>query len=872
VGAGGTEHLWPDVQDAVIGDLEQLTKQLGGIDIVFFTGDLVQRGDPAEFARFEAMRKRILETLTVGDRPPVFLTVPGNHDLARPETAGVDGLAKLVVVDSQVREEFWADPESILRGAVNKAFAAWSDWADGLPPDDRVEWSNDAMLPGDFVATVTLGDRRLGVVGLNTTFLQLAAGDKQRKLSIDVRQVQKCWPGGSGKSWAEQHDATVLLTHHPPEWLDEEGLRSLRSQIAPPGRFTVHLFGHQHEERDLVTMVPGGEPRCELLGRSLFGLETFGDGEKRLHGFSAAELQLRPTGPQLRLWPRAGTEQEGGGWDVTPHQTLGLEQDGGTSPQTVVGGWRAPAASGANGAAAPGREGAAEILAAALAGAQHEFDQMSVWWSKELSPFPRKADAIERKLRGIRSPAERLLRAIADHVTDNDPRPGWQKYAELRTQHLPRISNELLAVIGGLYLEERGRDRLHADSALSFSSVAKRLVDLLAEQADASNRYTAEILIVGEERQEPVGAEILRLRFPACDVWNLPLAAHEYGYLVAQHRAPDPLSRLKADVERGVDPEYMPNDPPDLACYLARVISFRADYWRRSQTTGGTALATMPESSVGELQRLQVAHVCRLFADAFAAYSIGPAYVRALLLLRMRPDETLSVPRGTMPPFTQRFVFALETLKWVRDQESRFPAAPLTTSGSDALAQACDDLQQIWRNILGDAGVADPYDDVRAKFADVGGREGWFSKITTALDDPGLNKDPVPVLYSRWQAARNLEGVLAGDVPAPDAKPDPWAAINAAWSVRARGTEDLAAVEKRAIDLLDDRLPTSVEPTETGPRRARQSRPDGKAEPPPRHDYAGAKDPSVWQPEETKPRLALDDAGRKGPPVGRPDA
>jgi Calcineurin-like phosphoesterase len=830
------------VQDAVIADLERLTEQLGAIDVVFFTGDLVQRGDPAEFARFESTRERILETLTVDDRPPVFLTVPGNHDLARPENAEVEGLAELLVASPRLRDEFWANPESNLRGAVDKAFAAWSDWAGGLPPDDRVEWSDGSMLPGDFVATVTLGDRRLGVVGLNTTFLQLAAGDKQGKLSIDVRQVQTCWPGGSVKSWAEQHDATVLLTHHPPEWLDKEGQRSLRSLIAPPGRFTVHLFGHQHEERNLVTMVPGDEPRCELLGRSLFGMESFGEGDEadtRLHGFTAAELELRPTGPQLRLWPRAGTEREGGGWDIVPHQPVGLEQDGGTRPTTVVGGWRAPAASQVNGAAAPGREGAAEILAAALAGAQHEFDRMSVWWSKDLSPFPRKADAIERKLRGIRTPAEKLLRAIADHVSDNEPQPGWAKYAELRTQHLPRISNELLAIIGGLYLEERGRDRLHADSAQSFSSVAKRLVDLLAEQA--GNTYTAEILIVGEERQEPVSAEILRLRFPACDLWNLPLAAHEYGYLVAQHRAPESLWGLKADVERGVDPELVPNDPPDLACYLPSVRRSRAKYWGRDRDPGATALETVPEPSVEELQRLQVAQVCRLFADAFAAYSVGPAYVRALLLLRMRPDETLIEPRGTMPPFTQRFVFALETLKWVREQESRFPTAPLTTDGSKALVDACDDLQQIWRNILGDAGVRDPYDDVKAKFADVGGRDGWLSKVMTALEDPGLNKDPVPVLYRRWQAACDLEGVLAGDDPARDAKPDPWASINAAWSVRARGAEDLAAVEKRAIDLLDDRLPTTVEPTETRLRRDRQPRPVKQAKPRPRDEDARPK-------------------------------
>lgn len=226
-----SHYLWPDVEHAVLDDLRKLSDRLAGIDAVFFTGDLVHRGDPAEYEQFDAIRAKILEALTRDGIAPVFLCVPGNHDLARPASPETSMLAKGF---RDVREAFYRMPDGLLRTAIDNAFKGWREWHMALPPDDRVQ-RQDGLLPGDFVATLKLGARRIGVVGLNTTFLQLSDQITKEGLSLDARQIARLWPEG-GDSWAEQHDATILITHQPPGWLDAEGARELSEEIAPAGR------------------------------------------------------------------------------------------------------------------------------------------------------------------------------------------------------------------------------------------------------------------------------------------------------------------------------------------------------------------------------------------------------------------------------------------------------------------------------------------------------------------------------------------------------------------------------------------------------------------------------------------------------------
>ena len=103
----------------------------------------------------------------------------------------------------------------------------------------KVKNLNNSILPGDFSVTFEKVGAKLGIVGLNTSFLQLTNVNYEGKLALHAHQFhQAC--GGDGVAWAKQHHVCLLLTHHPPSWLDLESQQSLTGEIEAHGRFAVH--------------------------------------------------------------------------------------------------------------------------------------------------------------------------------------------------------------------------------------------------------------------------------------------------------------------------------------------------------------------------------------------------------------------------------------------------------------------------------------------------------------------------------------------------------------------------------------------------------------------------------------------------------
>jgi predicted MPP superfamily phosphohydrolase len=798
VGLSG-QYLWPNVESKVLEDLPGLHERTGPWDLMIFTGDAVQAGQQAEFERFEEVRSTILDAVRSLDSDPVFLAVPGNHDLERPPA--VSGTVRLAqdFTNEETREDFWTNEANDLRRGVETAFANWDKWWKSHRDDDRVEFA-DGMLPGDYAATVKLADTTVGVIGLNTTFLQLWDGAVEGRLSLDPRQLGAVC-SEKAEAWLARHDAALLLTHHSENWLDPQGRAALLEEIAEPGRFAVHLCGHQHEVHPVKRSEMGGKPRYQVLGRSLFGRDV----ESRLHGYSVGELASAGRDLRIRLWPRAGERVPGVGWQIVRDpKVIVREEDGGTEPEVAVrlpAGWRDTEPSGA-------REGgggeSAAVLRTAFDGAEEEFRRMATWLEGETSPFgSERTDKVATKLREVRGPAERAVLEIEQCIEKGQLHAAWDKYAELRGELLPRLSNELLAVIGGFYVEKERCDRLHTERPLQFSHVARYLVDGLIEETVEGP--DPGFLIVSEERQAPVRAEIIRLRFPATDIWNLPFVAHEYGYLVAQRRAPQPLQWLQNEVESVVDPT---NGNEDLSRHVPEVRQLRADFDRRPIP------ALELRTRISQLRRRQGAHVARLFADAFATYFVGPAYVQALLYVLMRPDSTMNEPTMTMPPFSQRFVFALETLQWLRDGQALYPGE-LSPKAQRELDETVGGLQATWRAVLEDAGIGDPYAAVAETF------QPWLQRMREALDDASLHKTIVPPLYKRWEIACQLEAEISLPVAAVAPDVDPWALLNAGWSLRIKGDRSvLRAVEANIIDALAARpAPERKQSAQSRPER-----------------------------------------------------
>ena len=200
----------------------------------------------------------------------------------------------------------------------------------------------NGLLPGEFSALLDLANgARVGVVGLNTTFLQLADGNYTERLALDVRQFNYACtgtPDGDGAGWAAAHDVCLLMTHQGFDWLDPRSQKEAYPGINPAGRFAVHLFGHMHENVVRGNSSGGGAVLWEWQGNSLFSMEPFGDPPKveRRHGYSAGtiEFDFVQSTASLRHWPRKAVDKGVNGWDFdrdTESCVLDkLKDDGGT--------------------------------------------------------------------------------------------------------------------------------------------------------------------------------------------------------------------------------------------------------------------------------------------------------------------------------------------------------------------------------------------------------------------------------------------------------------------------------------------------------------------------------------------------------------
>lgn len=328
--------LWPGVREILLADLEKLHERCGPWDFVLFSGDLTQRASPEEFARLSATLGQLWDHLRALGSTPSLLAVPGNHDLVRPDPRRPEALVLARwPTYPEVQVEFWRDPGSPYRQLVDQAFANYAAWYQSTPL--CAVQRKPGLLPGDFSTVLSKDGLRFGVVGLNSAFLQISGANFEGKLGIDVRQFHGACDG-DGPAWVKGCDFALLMTHHPPDWLSPDAREHFFAEIAPPGRFAAHVFGHMHEHMVTSLSIGGATPRRQIQGSSLFGLESFGDGKlDRRHGYAACRVAVDDAGQaSLRMWPRVAKKHAAGHWRIVPDlDAFDLGDDQGTRPEAL---------------------------------------------------------------------------------------------------------------------------------------------------------------------------------------------------------------------------------------------------------------------------------------------------------------------------------------------------------------------------------------------------------------------------------------------------------------------------------------------------------------------------------------------------------
>lgn len=314
-GQKGTEERWGPIEDRLHEDLRRLYRKMScaghaGWDAVLFTGDIAFSGFAVDYGKVNTKLERLWELFGELGCDPVLIAIPGNHDAVQEQS---------VVARNLIREEvaeLWSGEN---QAAVKKAFEDfgnwYSKWLELHKPPKSVSLRRVGRVPGDLAAMFAKDGLPVGVVGLNSAFVDIAKEppvDRMGSLVLDPLQTHEIWP----QEWRKA--PTIMLTHHPRQWLRKEV--NFAADIAPQTQFFLHCFGHMHEANQTSIRAGGAKPIRLAQAASLFGMERFGKGNvERIHGYSGGAVDWDGNAaPRLRIWPRIARYPEGGEYYLAP--------------------------------------------------------------------------------------------------------------------------------------------------------------------------------------------------------------------------------------------------------------------------------------------------------------------------------------------------------------------------------------------------------------------------------------------------------------------------------------------------------------------------------------------------------------------------
>ncbi|WP_446431683.1 metallophosphoesterase family protein [Pseudomonas sp. 1121_17] len=305
-GMHGQGWLWPNLKHALFNDLRSLHSVNGPWDFVIFSGDLTQRASTEDYSKLTEVILELWGLFKELDFNPSLLCVPGNHDLLRPpkfqsETMVLEGWWS---TPEGFHDEFWNIGNPYLN-LVNRNFENYRTWLMSLDSFGIKSISTQTgIIVGDSSGVIEKDGIKLGVIGLNSAWLQLGGGNYKGRLHVDVAQVCNV-TANDPERWCANNDFNLLVTHHPLNWLSQTSQANFKELIAPDGRFTCHLFGHMHEPNHQTISTGGSKFRRELQAASLFGLEKIqSTGVERIHGYSLNKISCDDGSAELSFWPR----------------------------------------------------------------------------------------------------------------------------------------------------------------------------------------------------------------------------------------------------------------------------------------------------------------------------------------------------------------------------------------------------------------------------------------------------------------------------------------------------------------------------------------------------------------------------------------
>jgi len=329
VGMGNLETLWATTKHAFFDDIRKLYPKSGPIDFVIFAGDIAQKGLGTEYDRFSEIIGELWKVFADLGCNPSLITLPGNHDLARPSDANPAAPMLKQWWDQPAARNIFFEGANSYRALIDEVFSSYTAWTKAtLPESIKLLNETPGILPGDSSTVIEQNGTRVGIVCLNSTWLQLDEKNYEGKLHVDIRQLNAV-TRGDPIAWCRANNLNILVTHHPLGWLEGTSRKAFDGEVNPPGRFDLHVYGHMHAAVSEVTSNSGSQPRITFQSRSVFGLEYLEDRiTERSHGYSWFSYEQSEDEERLVCRPRLFQRQNSGKSKIIADYNFDLEDDG----------------------------------------------------------------------------------------------------------------------------------------------------------------------------------------------------------------------------------------------------------------------------------------------------------------------------------------------------------------------------------------------------------------------------------------------------------------------------------------------------------------------------------------------------------------
>ncbi len=242
-------------------------------DAVAITGDIAFSGkEYNEASEFFDELKGVLPG------QPLFLPVPGNHDLDREKV--LEYVPLYDIVRKQNEDRLLKDPKQVNHFIIPK-FAKYLEFAQSLSPGLYRDESA-------YFWVKNIDDKKVSVMGLNSAWA--CQGDDDRfNIALGLQQLQQALE-------ACTYENRILLMHHPPiNWLKDFENDVCGKEVYKHCR--VILCGHTHSDHAYIQCDASNATAC--LGANA----SYTVGRKGFIGFQFLRLQLGGSRTLIDVWP-----------------------------------------------------------------------------------------------------------------------------------------------------------------------------------------------------------------------------------------------------------------------------------------------------------------------------------------------------------------------------------------------------------------------------------------------------------------------------------------------------------------------------------------------------------------------------------------